>query len=163
MRRFVAATIVSLLALPLFAADGSDGYRFHIKVTDGKSALLANPSFAQLHMPEAEVDKAEDDRVLLLDHVEGAKWNWLMLSWLYDGPPPEYAINARGTAKSLAAADFTFTPLDYKRLRLRCERDRCRFDTTSTDGREVSTELRRGETTDLRFDSDIAVGFPSEH
>ena len=160
MRRLAAVLLVSLVALPLFAADG---YRFHIKVTDGKSGLLANPSFAAMHLTDAQVDKAEDDRVLLLDRVEGAKWNWLMLSWLYDGPPPEYAINDHGTSKSIAAADFSITPLDYKKVRARCERERCRFSTTSTDGREVVTDLRRGETTDLRFDSDIAVSFGVEH
>lgn len=162
MRRLAAAAVlfVSLLALPLFAADG---YRFQIKVTDGRTALLANPALAELHMTEAEIERAADDRVILLDHAEGPRWKWLTLSWLYDGAPPQYGLNERGTTKSAAAADVTITPLDYKRFRLRCERDRCRVTTTSGDGREAVTELRRGETADLRFQSDIAVAFDAEH
>jgi hypothetical protein len=162
MRRLAAVLLASFVALPLVAAVG-DGYRFHVKVTDGRTGLLANPEFAKLHMTDAQLEKAEDDRVILFDRVEGAKWNWLMVSWLYDGPPPEYAINEHGTAKSPAAADFTLTPIDYKKVRLRCAREQCRVSTTSLDGREVVTDLRRAETTDVRFDSDIAVTFAIEH
>jgi hypothetical protein len=160
MHRLAALVVVSLLAVPLFAADG---YRFHIKVTDGETGLRANPQFAELHMSEAQVTKAADDRVLLLDHVEGARWNWLMVSWLYDGPPLAYAINDRGTARSAAAADVTLTPIDYKKFRLRCERDRCSVSTTSPDGREITQRLDRGETADMRFDSDVALSFGAEH
>lgn len=158
MHRLAAVIAVSLLAVPLFAADA---YRFHIKVTDGETGLRANPQFAELHMTEAQVSKAADDRVLLFDHVDGAHWNWLMVSWLYDGPPPSYGINEHGAARS--SADVTITPLDYKKFRLRCERERCGVGTTSPDGREVETKLERGETTDLRFDSDVALSFAAEH
>lgn len=159
MPRLAVVIAVSLLAVPLFAADG---YRFHIKVTDGETALRANPQLVELHLTEAQIARAADDRVLLLDHVDGARWNWLMVSWLYDGPPPAYAINERGTSRSAAAADVTLTPIDYKKFRLRCERERCSVATTSPDGREVATKLARGETTDVRFDSDVALSFGSE-
>lgn len=160
MRRFAAVLLVSFVALPLLAADA---YRFHVKVTDGRTGLQANPNFANLHMTDAQLDKAEDDRVILFDHVEGAKWNWLMVSWLYEGAAPEYAINDHGTARSAAAADFTLTPIDYRKARFRCAREQCRLSTTSNDGREVATQLRRGETKDIAFDTDLSVAFGVEH
>jgi hypothetical protein len=155
MHRLAAVLFVSLLAPPLLTAP--DRYRFHVKVTDGETALRANPALAELHMSDAQLARAADDRVLLFDRVEGAHWKWLMLSWLYDGPAPEYALNDRGTAKSSAAADFSIEPVDSKRFRARCLRDRCRFLTTSLDGREVVTDLERGGTTEMRFDSDVDV------
>lgn len=160
-RRVAAAVLLaSFAAIPLFAADL---YRFHIKVTDGETALRAHPALAELHLTEEQIARAADDRVVLLDRTEGLDWGWLTMSWLYDGPPPEFALDEHGSARSASDADFSVTPIDYRKFRVRCGRELCRFGTTSPDGREVTTELRRGETAELRFDSDVDVGFPAAH
>jgi hypothetical protein len=158
--RKAAVLFVSLIALPLLAADA--GYRFHIQVTDGRTALLANPSLAEMHLTDAQIEKAGDDRVLVLDHAQGAKWKWLMLSWATEGPTPKWMLNDQGTSTA-ALADISIEPIDYQRFRARCLRAQCRFATTSADGRDVVTGLERGATTELRFKSDIAVSFVGEH
>ena len=78
MRRLVLiVAAAALIALPLAA---SDGYSFHLKVTDGKTGLLANPDFEKLHMPPQQLERAANDRVMLFDHAAGAHWKWMMLS-----------------------------------------------------------------------------------
>jgi len=42
-------------------------YTFHIKVTDARTALLANPHFDELKLSPEQLERAAHDRVMLLD------------------------------------------------------------------------------------------------
>src|SRR5262245_19804780 len=96
MRRLLSVLIsCGWFALPAIAGDG---YRFHLKVTDGRSGLLANPHFDELEISQEHLDRAVKDRVLVFDHAAGAHWIWYMVSWLEDRPTIENGINSRGGA-----------------------------------------------------------------
>jgi hypothetical protein len=147
MRRIVLVLTAALIASPLLAADG---YSFHLKVTDGKSALLANPDFEKLHMPPAQLEKAAGNRVLLLDHAKDAHWVWLMLSWLDRKPADEYGIDSHGVAGLAAGADFGLTPVDNDTVRIRCLHAHCQVNDIT---------MAKGETKQFPFDSDFELVF----
>jgi hypothetical protein len=147
MHRIVLVLTAALIASPLLAADG---YSFHLKVTDAKSALLANPDFEKLHMPPEQLEKAAADRVLLLDHAKDAHWIWLMLSWLDRKPADEQGINSHGVASVKDGADVGLTPTDDGTIRIRCLREHCQINTVT---------LAKGETKEFPFDSDFKLVF----
>lgn len=144
MRRLlliVAAAV--LIALPLAA---SDTYSFHLKVTDGRSALLANPDFEKLHMSPRQLERAAGDRVMLFDHATGTHWKWMMLSWL--DKPLEQGLNTRGAAKPDVNADIGLTPAANGMLHVRCLSARCQVGTVT---------LSKGESKDFPTDSELEL------
>ena len=150
MHRIVLVLTAALIASPLLAADG---YSFHLKVTDGKSALLANPDFEKLHMPPAQLEKAAGDRVFLLDHTKDAHFVWLMLSWLDRKPADEYGINSHGVAALDKDADFGLTPVDNDTVAIRCLHAHCQVNAIT---------LAKGETKQFPFDSDFKFVFDQD-
>lgn len=157
MRRTILILAVLIAcALPALA---EDGYTFHIKVTDAKTALQANPQYSQLQMRGGRLERAAKDRVMLLDHTAGAHWTWLMLSWPNTKPTPEQFINSRGGATPTADADLGLTPNDDGTLRTRCAREQCRIRVTTADKKASVVTLKKGETKDLPFDADYEVSF----
>jgi hypothetical protein len=117
-------------------------YTFHLKLTDGRTALLANP---QLKTTPAQLERAANDQVLLFDHGKGAHWYWMMLSWKTD---VEQGVNARGGADPKKDADIGFTPKTDGKIRIRCLRDECKVGKVS---------LKNGESIEVEPDVDVSV------
>jgi hypothetical protein len=154
MIRGLAALLSLSIALSAIAADR---YTFHMKVTDGRTALLANPQRDQLKLSSRQLERAAKDRVLLLSDATGAHWTWLMLSWLETKPDAEHLINDRGTAKS-TDADLGLIPTVHGTAKLRCYRESCLIRTT-IGGRVSSILLGQDESTDIPLDSDLEISF----
>ena len=77
-------------------------YTFHIKVTDARTALLANPHFDELKLSPEQLERAAHDRVMMLDHTSGAHWIWLIMSWPEDKPVVERTYPLSDAAEALA-------------------------------------------------------------
>lgn len=155
----LAFALALAAALPLAALPAlTRGYKFHLKVTDGKTGLLANPQFADLKMSPKQLDDAQKNRVMLFSDAEGAHWHYLMLSWMESHPNAEQTLNDRGAAPA-ADADFGLVPLSTKTVRLRCLREQCTFAATTANGTRTDATLRKGETKELPLDADFVVGF----
>src|SRR5947207_10563034 len=92
-------------------------FTFHLTVTDAKTALLANPSFEQLHMPAVQLERAANDRVVMLDRTTGAHWVWLMFSWR---PGKEQLFNTRGSGNRDEDSDVGITANENGTIRIRC-------------------------------------------
>jgi hypothetical protein len=150
---------VAMSALFASAAIAQDGYKFHIRVTDARTGLLANPRFAELKMPAEQLERAVLDRVMVLDHATGTHWVWLMLSWPEGKPTAEQGINAAGSATPGKNADLGLTPKAGGTISMRCFRQECRIRTTTTDKREATVLLKSGQSADFPLDSDINVVF----
>jgi hypothetical protein len=157
MHKSVAVVIALLVAGSAFAGTASEptAFQFHVKLTDGRSALLANPNVADLKLTEEQVEKAANDRVLLLDETTGTSWTWLMLSWLESKPNTEHGLNRKGTAVPGKNADIGLTPIDQQTLKVRCLHEEC----TVTAGAAAPVRLKNGESTNVAFDSDVQVTF----
>jgi hypothetical protein len=145
--------ILSVLLLLTSTANAADQYAFHIRVTDGRSGLLANPDYEQLKISPDQLERAAQDRVVVLDDASGTRWRWLMLSWFADDPKVEQGIFDRGGAKP-EQADFALLSGTTGHFRVRCLREACRIEVTGGDGKAVSADLKRGEVSgDLPLDS----------
>ena len=150
--------LAALLSLSMaLSAAAADRYTFHMKVTDGRTALLANPQRDQLKLSPHQLERAAKDRVLLLNEATGAHWTWLMLSWLANKPDAEHLINDRGTAKS-TDADLGLIPTAHGTAKLRCYRESCLIRTT-VEGRVSSTLLGQDESVEIPLDSDVEISF----
>lgn len=120
-------------------------YTFHLKLTDGRTALLANP---QLKTTPAQLERAAKDRVILLDDGKGAHWYWMMLSWKVDA---EQGVNPRGGADPKKDADVAFTPKESGKVRIRCLAEECKAG---------KTVLKNGESVEVEPDVDVSVQRP---
>lgn len=148
--------ILSALLLLTSTANAADRYAFHIRVTDGRSALLANPDYQQLAISPEQLERAAQDRVVVLDGASGTHWRWIMLSWFADDPKVEQGINDRGGAKP-EEADLALLSGKAGHFRVRCLREACRIEVTAADGKPVGAGLKRGEVSgDLPLDSRLA-------
>ena len=123
-------------------------YTFHIKVTDARTALLANPHFDELKLSPEQLERAAHDRVMLLDHASGAHWIWLMMSWPEDKPVVEHTLNDGAPGKP----DIGLTPKSETEVTIRCLREQCRIGKVT---------LKNGQSTDVPFDSDVSVTIQS--
>src|SRR5690349_4623669 len=103
MRRVMMVVATALLVTA--SASAADGYSFHIRVTDGRTGLLANPDFDKLSISAEQLEKAADSRVVVLDATKDTHWRWLMLSWFDGDPAKEQSIDDRGVARA-EQADF---------------------------------------------------------
>jgi len=117
-------------------------YTFHVKLTDARTALLANP---QVKVTAAQLERAANDQVILFDHAKGQHWYWMMLSWKTD---VEQGVNAKGAAKPDKDADVGFTPKADGKLRIRCLCDECKV------GKVM---LKKGESVEVAPDADVSV------
>ena len=131
---------------------------FHVTLTDGRTALQANPKFEELKLSEAQLADAAKGRVMMLDRTSGTHWNWLMLSWLDKKPAPEHGINDAGVGVVGKTADVSLTPIDNETFSLRCLHDQCEV-TTARDGKSEKVALKKGESKKVAFDSDVRVVF----
>lgn len=157
MRQSIPALIAcTLLARP---AIGDEGYKFHLRVTDARTALLVNPKFSDLKMPAEQLDRAAKDRVLLLDHGAGGHWTWLMLSWPENKPAVEQGINARGSAAPGHGADIGLTPQNDGTIRARCYRETCHIRAVTPDRKETTAILKNGESKEVPIESDFDLSF----
>ena len=145
MRRILLLAAAVLFALPLAA---SEGYSFHLKITDGRTGLLANPDFEKLHMTAQQLEHAAHDRVMLFDQASGTHWRWMMLTW--PDKPLEQGINSHGAAKVGGGADVAFSPAAGGNIHLRCLRTRCHAG---------GATLAKGESKDFPADSDFKLTF----
>ena len=132
------------MLLALLAA----AYSFHIQVTDARTALLANPHFDELKLTPAQLERAAHDRVMMLDHTTGTHWIWLMMSWPEDKPTVEQTL---GDGAPHKAPDIGLTPKSETTLSIRCLREECRVGKVT---------LKKGEATEVPFDSDVRVEIP---
>ena len=94
----VSAGMRKTLLLALLAV-----YTFHIKVTDARTALLANPHLDELKLSPEQLERAAHDRVMMLDHSSGAHWIWLMMS--------EMQATRENTPETHATAFATWAPM----------------------------------------------------
>ena len=131
---------------------------FHVTLTDGRTALQANPKFEELKLSEAQLADAAKGRVMMLDRTSGTHWNWLMLSWLAKKPAPEHGINDSGVGVVGKTADVSLTPIDNETFSLRCLHDQCEV-TTARDGKAEKATLGKGQSQKMAFDSDVRVTF----
>lgn len=141
-KALLAATACALLAL---AAMAQDQMTFHIKVTDARTALLANPYFDKLKLSPAQLERAAHDRVMMLDHTTGTHWIWLMMSWPEDKPVAECPLGDGAPGKK---PDIGLTPKSIDTLSIRCLQEHCRIGKVT---------LKKDESTDVPFDSDVTV------
>ena len=155
--RTISAILTALFLFAAAAAPGADGYRFHIRVTDGRTGLLANPQFSELHMPAEQLERAAGDRVIVLDHTAGTHWTWLMMSWLREKPDVEHTINTTGSGRPDAEADLGLRPNDDGTVRTRCLRSTCVIRVTAADAKQFTVTMKKGESKDLPLDSDFDV------
>lgn len=149
-----AAAAVLLAATIAASATAETTIAFHVRLTDGRTALLANPSFAELKLSDEQLQRAANDRVLLLDHTSGTRWTWLMLSWLKD-KNVEHRLDTAGVAPAGKDGDVGLTPIDEHTVRVRCLREQCEL----TVGSEKSTTLKNGQSKTVAWDSDLRVAF----
>jgi hypothetical protein len=155
MRNLVLAlAATALLALPAAAAE--DAYSFHVRSTDGRTALQANPNLAELKMTPEQLERAAKDRVLLLNRTSGSYWSWLMLSWP-EKTEVEHGINLKGTGKPDSTADLGLAPKEDGTIRVRCLREQCRLNVTLADDSLKTAELKNDETKDFPLDSYFEV------
>jgi len=140
----------ALLAWPAMAQD--EEVAFHIRLTDARTALLANPRFDELKISPEQLERAAHDRVMLLDHTSGMHWTWLMLGWPEGKPPAEHGLNGRGVALPGKDADFSVTPKSEETVTIRCLHEQCRIEKAT---------LKKDESTDVPFDSDVTVAWPA--
>ena len=159
--RVLSAILAPWMLFVAAAALGADGYKFHIRVTDGRTGLLANPQFSELKLAPGVLDHAAGDRVIVLDRTTGTHWTWLMLSWPRDRPAVEYTINATGSARPGAEGDISLRPNDDGTIRTRCLRGECVIRVTTSNMLRFSVTLKKGETKDLPLDSDFDVSLSS--
>jgi hypothetical protein len=152
MRRSLAL-VAMLSALPVIA---DESYRFHFCVTDGRTALLANPQFTQMKMPDAMLERAATERVMLFDRGEGARWYWLMASW--PAKPVEQGFDSRGSSKN---PDFGLTPNTDGTVKFRCGRERCQVRVTTPDAKVSSFDLKSDQSQNLPVDADFELTFTS--
>jgi hypothetical protein len=151
MQKAAAAVLLALAVAASASAETT--IAFHVRLTDGRTALLANPSFAELKLSDEQLQRAAKDRVLLLDHPSGTRWTWLMLSWLHD-KNVEHGLNAAGGAVVGKDADVGLTPLDEHSVSVRCLHEQCEL----TVAGEKST-LKNGQSQTVAWDSDVRVAF----
>jgi hypothetical protein len=156
--RNAAAAILFTLAVAA-SASAQTTLAFRVRLTDGRTALLANPSFAELKLSDEQLQRAASDRVLLLDHTSGAKWTWLILSWLPSKPDAEYGLNAAGTAAIDKGADVGVKPLDEHAFRVRCLHERCELTISRNGEQEQKSTLAKGQAQTVAYDSDVRVAF----
>jgi hypothetical protein len=119
-------------------------YTFHIKVTDARTALLANPYFGELKLSPEQLERAAHDRVMMLDHASGTHWIWLMMGWPEDKPSVEYKLNDGAPGEP----DIGLTPKSETEVAIRCLQEQCRIGKVT---------LKNGQSTDVPFDSDVSV------
>jgi hypothetical protein len=152
MRRpLFALTLCTLFALPALAA----GYSFHLRVTDGRTALLANPKGAP---PPEQLAEAAKSRVLLFERVKGAHFVWMMLGWPEGEQDTEYAINDAGGIKATdEKADLALAPKESGLVTVRCLRVQCRLHVTDGGDRRVDVTLNKGQSADLPMNADFDV------
>lgn len=120
-------------------------YSFHLKLTDGRTALLANP---QLKTTPAQLERAAKTQVMLLDHGEGAHWYWMMLSWK---PDVEQGVNEHGGADPKKDAHVGIMPKPDGKLRIRCLGEECKVGKAT---------LKNGESVEVEPDVDVSVRVP---
>jgi len=119
-------------------------YSFHVRVTDARTALYANPYFHQLKMTDEQLERASHDRVMMFNDAKGAHWVWLMLGWPEDKPVQEQPLNDGAPGKP----DLGLTPKSIDTLSIRCLQEECRVNKVT---------LKHGQSTDVPFDSDVSV------
>lgn len=151
-------TFLALLML-VGSASAQSVMRFHVKLTDGRTALLANPKFDEMKLTDEQVRRAANDRVLLLDQTSGTHWTWLMLSEVGDKPAAEHKLDARGVAASGQTADVGLTVVGERTLRVRCLRADCTLLATGADDKQASTRLAKGEGSVVPIDSFVELSF----
>lgn len=142
--RILLIVLTLAAALPTLA----DSYRFHLTVTDGRTALLSNPDFDKLHLSAEQVESAAKDRVMMLDQTDGMQWRWLMLSHV----AKQQTIDASGANGD--HDDVGLTASGENAVELRCLHDACEV---SIGGETVS--LKNGETVTVSSDSHVEVSF----
>jgi len=154
-------TLLAFLLFTTFSVYAADGYRFHIRVTDGRTGLLSNPDFEKLGMKPEQLENAKNDRVVVLNDTDGTKWRWLMLSWFDNDPKIEQGLAERGAVPA-DKADVTISAGRAGHFRLRCLRESCRV-TIAKDGRpDTYSDLARGEVSKhVPLDSTLTLRFGS--
>ena len=123
-------------------------YSFHVKVTDARTALLANPRFEELKLTKEQLEQAAHDRVMLLDHTTGSHFTWLLISWPEDKPVTERTLNDGAPGDP----DVGLTPKSTETLSIRCPLEECRIGKVT---------LKKGGSTEVPFDSDVRVEIPA--
>lgn len=152
MRNAAAAVLLAIAVAASASAETT--IAFHVRLTDGRTALLANPSFAELKLSEEQLERAATDRVLLLDQTSGTRWTWLILSWLED-KNVEHGLDTAGVAVVGKGADVSLTPLDDDTVSVRCLHERCEL---TVAGEKIAT-LKNGQSQKVAWDSDVRVAF----
>lgn len=153
------ATTAVLLALAVaVTASAETAIAFHVTLTDGRTALQANPNFADLKISDEQLQRAAGNRVLLLDRTAGTKWTWLILNWMESHPDAENGLNESGVAAVGKNADVGVTPIDDHTFRVRCLRERCEV-TIARDAEKQTVTLRKDQSQTAPFDSDVRVVF----
>jgi hypothetical protein len=149
--------LATLVVLALSTTAFAQSAQFRVTLTDGRTALHANPRFEELRLSEEQVARAASDRVLMFDRTSNLRWQWLMLSWPRTMKTIEHRLNARGVSAS--KPDFGVAPIDEKTFTLRCLRDRCVVASTSAAGDPFTKTLQKNETVVARFDSDVRITY----
>ena len=157
MRRSIVFLVVAVLFTA--PAQAAGGYTFDVRVTDGRSGLLANPDFADMAITAEQFDRAAGSRVVVFDKTTGTHWRWLMLSWFDNDPSIEQRVNDRGAAPP-EKADFAFSAGRAGHVRLRCLRDECAFTVTRPDERDSVFTVKRGnQSPDLALPARVSLAF----
>lgn len=154
MRRLAVTFVLTVLVA--FPALAGTTYSFQLRVTDGKTALKANPKFALLAMTDAELDKAANDRVLLFERKSGTAWNWLMLSWLENAPGKGQFVNLLG-ATDPKQADIGVAASEKGGIVIACLRTECEVTSKSDSAGKSTKSLKPGEAAELPSDARLEI------
>ena len=154
MRRLAAIIVLATLAaVPALAGTS---YSFHLRLTDGKTALKANPKFAMLAMTEDQLEKAAGDRVMLFERKSGAAWDWMMLSWLEKSPGKGQYLNLQG-ATDRKQADIGVASGEKGSIVIACLRGDCEIAASSATSGKSKKELPAGNAAEFAPDSRLEV------
>lgn len=154
MRRLVAMLVLATLAaVPALAGTT---YSFQFRVTDGATALKANPKFAMLATTDDQLEKASKDRVMLFERKSGAAWNWLMLSWLENAPGKGQFVNLQG-ATTVKQADIGVAAGEKGSIVIACLRGECEIAATSASAGKSKQTLQQGGSAEFAVDSRLEI------
>ena len=155
-RSIVFLVVAVLFTAPVLAAGG---YTFDVRVTDGRSGLLANPDFANMAITAEQFERAAGSRVVVFEKTTGTHWRWLMLSWFDNDRTIEQRINERGSAPP-EKADFAIGAGRTGHFRLRCLRDECGVTVTDAGEYPGTLTLKRGDVSpDLPLPARVSLSF----
>jgi hypothetical protein len=146
----------ALLVVMASNAVALDRYSFHIRVTDGRTGLLANPGFAELKVTPERLAEAAKERVIVLERSTGTKWRYYMLTW-EKNPNDELRLNESGGARPQHPADISLMAAPAGMVKIRCLTRGCAISATNPGRAATELHLKADQWGEVPLDSDLSI------